>query len=721
VVIFDIRQEAKLLMSDSAIKNPRSGKKPARKAKKQSRARRVAGTFGRALMTVFLIFVITCTLVGGALAFYVINFVTPQDINLDSANLDTTTIIYANDAKTNKPVEVAQVSGAENRTWYSISQMPENLQNAFVCTEDQRFYEHDGVDWKRTVSSFANLFFHFYGSAQGGSTITQQLVNNLTQAGKGVNYGRKIQEIVNALALEKKYPDKQQILEAYLNTINLNEGCYGVETASENYFGKDVNNLDLAECAALACLPKAPSTYDPRNHPAANAERRQVVLKNMLNQKKITQAQYNSAINEKLKIAPKESVNTRGWFEDMVIADVQNDLVKKYGWTPDHALTTIYTKGLKIYTTMNPDVQSAMDKVYADSTNTNYWYQYAGTVQPQSSMMVVNYSGQIMGVEGGRGQKTGNMVYNRATDPRAIRPPGSSLKPLGVYGPAIDLDKITWSSLISTAQIMVPGNPNPWPANDDGGPYTGSMTVVSALAESINTIAVNIDQDDLSPLYTFNFLTQKLGFTTLNSKRDINPGIAIGAIGGVTAEEMAGGYEIFGNNGLYTKPYDYTQVDDNEGNVLLQNKPIATKAIGADTAFVMNQLLQQDVLRPDGTGVRAKIPGVVVGGKTGTTNDHKDRWFCGITPDYVGVVWFGYDTPKDIPGYNTLTNPALKAWQAVMAIADKNPIKSNFPTNGNVVPELFDPTTGYITAKGTETGWFKVDDLPTAPVPAAAS
>lgn len=708
-------------MSNPAVRRPQSGKHAAGKSKKPSKARRVAGTFGRALMTVFLIFVITCTLVGGALAFYVINFVTPEDINLDSANLDTTTMIYANDSKTNKPVEVDEVNGSENRIWYSIDQMPQNLQNAFICTEDQRFYEHDGVDWKRTVSSFANLFFHFYGSEQGGSTITQQLVNNLTQAGKGVNYGRKIQEIVNALALEKKYPDKQQILEAYLNTINLNEGCYGVETAAQNYFGKDVNQLDLTECAALACLPKAPSTYDPRNHPVANAQRRKIVLTNMLNQKKITQAQYNSAVNEKLVIAPKKAVTVRGWFEDMVISDVQNDLVKKYGWEPADALNAIYTKGYKIYTTMNPEVQEAMDKVYTDSKNTNYWYQYSGTVQPQSSMMIVNYSGQIMGVEGGRGQKTGNMVYDRATDVRALRPPGSSLKPLGVYGPAMDLDKITWSTLISKKQIMVPGNPNPWPLNDGDNDYSGSMAVVDALAQSVNTVAVNIDQEDLSPQYTFNFLTQKLGFTTLSATRDINPGIAIGAIGGVTAEEMAGGYEIFGNNGLYTKPYSYTQVVDNQGNTILQNKPIAVKAIGADTAFVMNKLLQQDVTRPYATGQKAKIPGVVVGGKTGTTNDHNDRWFCGITPDYVGVVWFGYDTPKDIPGYNTLTNPAVKAWQSVMAIADKNPIKTEFPTNGDVVPETFDPTTGYITQRGTETGWYKVDDLPTAPVLPAAS
>lgn len=700
-------------MSKTKEQTPSRNTKKAN-SKKNSKSRQIVGACSRVLLTFFLIFVITCTLIGGAVAFYVINFVTPQDINLNSANLDSTTFIYANDS-----TPISQISGEQNRIWISLDKMPENLKNAFISTEDQRFYEHEGVDWKRTVSSFANLFFHFYGSTQGGSTITQQLVNNITSSGKKIDYGRKIQEIVNALALEKKY-SKNQILEAYLNTINLNEGCYGVETAAQNYFGKDVNNLDLAECAALACLPKAPSTYDPRNHADNNTERRKLVLKNMLSQKKITQKQYDDAVNEKLTITPKKAANTRGWFEDMVISDVQKDLEAQYGWTAEYALNTIYTKGLKIYSTENRSVQAAMDKVYQSTTNTDYWNQYSGTEQPQSSMIIMDYSGKILGVEGGRGQKNGNMVYNRATDERALRPPGSSLKPLADYAPAIDLNKITWSSLIPCNQITLGGKL--WPQNDGDTDYGGSMSVVQALAKSVNTVAVHINQDSLSPKYSFDFLTKKLGFTTLNSKKDIVPGIAIGAISGVTVKEMAAGYEIFGSNGIYTKPYSYTKVVDNQGNVLLQNKPVGVQAIGADTAFIMNKLLQQNVLRSDGTGQKAAIPGVVVGGKTGTTNDHKDRWFCGITPDYIGAVWVGYDSPKEIPGYTTMTNPALKAWHAVMAIADKTPVNKDFPTNGDVVQETYDPATGYITANGTQTGWYKVKgNLPAAPVDPSAS
>lgn len=715
-------------MSYSSGRRPQtSAKGKTSKKAKHNKAKDVLGSIGRVILTIFLICVITFTLIGGAAAIYVINFVTPQNYDLSSANLDSTTIIYANDTKTNEPTEIARVNGEQNRIWVSIDKIPDNLQNAFICTEDQRFYSHKGVDWKRTTSSFLNLFLPIYKTRQGGSTITQQLVNNLSAAGKNSSdYGRKIQEIIDALALEKKY-SKEQILESYLNTINLNEGCYGVETAAQNYFGKDVGDLDVAECAALASMPKAPASYDPRNHPQENAKRRKVVLQNMLEQGKITKSEYDTAVKEELKTVKKKSTSTRGWFEDMAITEVQTDLEDQYGWTADYALNAIYTKGLKIYTTMNQDIQKKMDKVYQDTKNTEYWYQYYGDEQPQSAMMIVDYSGQIVGVEGGRGQKTGNLVRNRATT--AKRSPGSSLKPLCVYAPAIELNKITWSSLISCSQLNIGGRL--WPTNDDNGGYTGSMTVVSGLAESRNTIAVNIFNDYLSPDYCFDFLKEKLGFTSLVDSKTVNGktytdrtiSLAIGALtDGVTIKEMCGGYEIFGNEGLYYKPHSYTKVLDSQGKVLLQNKTEATQAISADTAFVMNKLLQQNVNRSDGTGKGARISGIKVGGKTGTTNDHKDRWFCGITPDYVGVVWVGYDTPKDIPGYSTQQNPALRAWRCVMKKVEENPIKSDYPSNGNVVEYKFDNTTGYITDRGTEMGWYKTKGiLPTAPVDPNAS
>lgn len=706
----------------SKSKGNKSSKSKTKSIKKtKSKARKVWGSIGRVFLTIFLVGVITATLVGGAGAIYVLNFVTPRTFDLTSANQDTTTIIYANDTETNEPVEVTRVNGEKNRIWVSIDDIPETVQNAFVSTEDKRFYSHNGVDWKRTLGASFNLVFNYYGSRQGASTITQQLINNLSAADKdSTNYSRKVQEIVDAVNLEET-ASKQQILEGYLNTINLNEGCYGVQTAAENYFGKDVKDLTLVEAAALACMPKAPSTYDPRNHPEANAKRREIVLNNMLEQEYITQAEYDEAINTELTIAPKKTASTRGWFEDMAIADVKNDLIAKYGWSSEYAMNAIYTKGYRIYTTMNPTVQKTMDTVYLDTTNETYWNQYSGDVLPQSSMMIIDYTGQILGVAGGRGEKTGDNVLNRATS--TTRSPGSSIKPLADYGPAIELDKINWATPISKSQIIVDGAL--WPKNDDDteASYAGAQPVVAGLAESRNTVAINIMNNFLSPDYCFNFLKDKLGFTTLVDRKTVSGkvltdktlSLGIGSLtNGVTVEEMCGAYQVFGNGGNYYTPHSYSKVTDAHGNVILENKVTAKQAFSEETAFVMNKLLQSNCTRAYGTGQKAQISGVLVGGKTGTTNDHKDRWFCGITPDYVGCVWFGYDTPKQVPGYSTMTNPALKAWRAV--ISQLPQVKKDYPTSDKVVQYKFDPTTGYIDDNGSETGWFKATGvLPTKP------
>lgn len=719
------RSNSKNSFTNPKYKGKGKSKKTNSKSNKKTKstARKVFGKIGRVFLTIFLIAVITLTLVGGAGAIYVLNFVTPRTFDLTSANQDTTTIIYANDTKSGDPVEIARVNGEKNRIWVSIDDIPKNVQHAFVSTEDKRFYEHEGVDWKRTLGASFNIVFNYYGSRQGASTITQQLINNLSAAGKdSSNYGRKIQEIVDAVNMEKNGTSKDQILEAYLNTINLNEGCYGVETASENYFGKQAKDLNLVEAAALACMPKAPNTYDPRKNPEYNAKRRKTVLKNMLDQEYITKDEYDKAINTKLEIAPQKASSSRGWFEDMAINDVKTDLIKRYGWSSEYAMNAIYTKGYRIYTTMNPTIQKTMDTVYQDTKNNNYWNQYSGEVIPQSGMMIIDYTGQILGVAGGRGEKSGDFVLNRATS--TTRSPGSSIKPLADYGPAIELDKINWGTPISKGQIVVDGNP--WPKNDDNsaGSYTGSQPVVAGLAESRNTVAINIMNNFLTPEYSFNYLTEKLGFTTLVDRKTVGGKVmsdktlsmGIGSLtNGVTVEEMCGAYQVFGNGGKYYTPHSYSKVTDAHGNSILENKVTPKQAFSEDTAFIMNKLLQSNCTRSGGTGQKAQISGVAVGGKTGTTNDHKDRWFCGITPDYVGCVWFGYDTPKEVPGYSTMTNPALKAWRAVVS---QLPHKTkDYPTSDKVVQYKFDPSTGYIDENGSETGWFKKEgNLPKKPV-----
>lgn len=397
---------------------------------------------GKVLLTIFLIGVITGCLVFGGMVFYVINFVKPDNIDLNREKLDYTSIVYGQNSS-GQTVEVDRLSSQANRIWVDIDQVPKQLKDAVVSIEDQRFYEHEGVDWKRTIGAFGNMFLHYYGSMQGGSTITQQLVKNVTGKTEVSPY-RKVQEIVTSLNLEKKYT-KSQILESYLNTIPLGE-AYGVQAAANTYFGKDVSKLDLAQCALLAGLTKAPSYYNPFLH-ADRAKIRQVaVLDKMLELGKITKAQYQKAKAEKLTYnktqATAQKKAVQSYFVDQVITDVINDLVSQKGYTKAYAKNLIYNKGLRIYSTMDTRIQSIMEDVYE---NESYWVKLYGSVQPQSAMVIVDYNGQIKGIVGGRGQKTADMTLNRATASK--RQPGSTIKPLAVYGPAIMYDKITWSTI----------------------------------------------------------------------------------------------------------------------------------------------------------------------------------------------------------------------------------------------------------------------------------
>ncbi|MFT9076076.1 transglycosylase domain-containing protein [Ethanoligenens sp.] len=673
------------------MKTAGNSKQPAPKTRSASATkgteRHVAGRIGKILLTLFLLVVITGSIVVGSLSVYILVFVKPENIDLTNAQLKFTSMVYANDSSGN-PQVVSQINGGENRIWVSIDQVPDNLKNAFISTEDQRFYEHEGVDWKRTAGALANFFLHFYSTDQGGSTITQQLIKNINGDTYNRRPGVKIAEIVTALDLEKKF-SKDQILESYLNTIPLGGSSYGVQAAANSYFGKDVKQLDLAQCAVLAGLTQAPNSYNPLKHPDKAKIRQKYVLKNMLSQKMITQAQYDQAVAEPLTYVGQQPA-IRGWFVDQVIEDVIDDLVAQKGYLRSRAQSLVLNGGLKIYSTLNPTVQSAMDNVYqTNAGNSDIWLAgKSGTYQ--SAMVVMDYSGAVLGVEGGRGAKTANLGFNRAND--MLRSPGSSIKPIGVYGPAIEQGLITWSSTFQDAPITVGGSL--WPHNDDKWTYQ-NMTVAEALAQSKNTIAVRIEQL-VKPANTVNFLTNKLGITTLvktpDKKGNSDVGLAVG-IGsltkGVSVEAMAAAYQPFGDGGLYNKPYTYSKVLDSNGNVLLENKASNTRAFSQETSTIVNRLLQNNVI--NGTGAKAQLSSTTVGGKTGTTDNGWDRWFVGITPDYVGAVWSGYDNNKEM---YTTNNPSVYAWHAVMQKIQANIAFKTFPVWGDVT-------------QGTDGGWYK--------------
>jgi penicillin-binding protein 1A len=672
--------------------------------------KKYATVVGKTVLTVFLILAICGIAVIGALIIYVVKVDKTDSLDLDRAKLDYTSIIYATDPKTNKTFELQRLYRDQNRIWANVEVIPSNLKWAFICTEDKRFYEHKGVDWKRTISAFGNLFVHINKFSGGGSSMTQQLVKNIT-GNDATTIARKTQEILTALNTEKQY-SKDQVLESYLNTIPLGETCFGVQTASNTYFGKDVSKLDLAECAILASITNATTYYDPLIYPEHTKTREKYVLGNMLTQGKITKAQYDAAIKENVvyntKQVAKQKNTKQSYFVDQVITDVTNDLMAQKGYTKAIAQSLIFSQGLNIYATVDTQVQSIMDSIYTDDKN---FTKTASDVQPQSAMIMVDYTGKIVGIEGGRGQKSGDMVLNRATQSK--RQPGSAIKPLAIYGPAIEWDQINYSTIFNDSPPTTK-NGKPWP-NDSNGSYSGvNIPVVTAISQSINTVAVRIMQL-ITPKKSVDFLTQKLGFTSI-IPQDTSLALAIGAItNGVTLREMAGGYEIFGNGGQFIKPYTYTIVTDNSEKVLLENKGVPVQVIGDDTAFIMNQLLQSVVTT--GTGTPAKLTNMLVAGKTGTTSDDKDRWFVGLTPYYVGITWFGYDKPKEIvvAGYN----PALLAWKAVMSAVVNAKIATQpnkaFPASDNVVQESYNLTSGNIVTSsgpGTAVGWYKKDNIP---------
>ncbi len=590
-----------------------------------------------------------------------------SDIDVESLTMhQNTTLIYL-DRETGEERQFDSVNAEQDRIWVDLEDTPEHLQNAFVAIEDERFYEHKGYDLRRTTKAtltwIGKKLIGKGGSASlGGSTITQQLIKNIT-GNTQQTAARKIQEISRAAALEKKL-EKDEILELYLNCIYLSQGINGVQTASNLYFDKDVKDLSLAECASLAGITQYPSLYDPFVNPDKNKQRQEIVLGKMLELGYITQKEYEQAKAEPLNfVNPDEkeaetttAPGTNSYFVDQVIRDVLRDLQAK-GYSESLANKMLYSGGLKIYTTYQPEVQKALESYYANTDN----FPNDGI---QSAMAVTDVqTGAVVGIVGGIGEKPGSLTLNRATSPRQ---PGSTIKPIGVYAPAIEKGLITPASIYVDKATSY----GDWiPRNYDHS-YRGSVNVRSALRSSLNTIPVEI-LNKMGAQESYDFLTKKLGITTLVKSRKIDGKIysdiglsqlALGGLtDGVTAVEMAAAFSAFANNGVYHTPYTYTEVKDKEGNVILTSDRESWQAMKSSTAFVMHKMLQEVVT--SGTGGGAGISGYQTAGKTGTTSDNNDRWFIGYTPHYAAAVWYGYDIPKEI---SVSGNPCITVFRNVM-------------------------------------------------------
>lgn len=628
-----------------------------------------------------------------------------------------TSFIYGYDSDGNQ-VELTRLHGEENRIWVNLDDMSTHLKDAFIAIEDQRFEKHHGVDWIRTIGVIVKPS----NSGQGGSTITQQLIKNLTDE-KDVTIVRKFNEILSALNLERNY-SKDEIIEAYLNTIYLSEGCYGVKTAAETYFGKDVSDLNIAECASIAAITQFPGKYDPLRKPENNRQRQLRILEEMLSQGFITQEEYDEAVAYEMvftnsenyqgsQVSDSESGSNENkidsYYVDYVVKTVLEDL-QKMGYTERKAKSLLYGGGLKIYTAVDFDVQNALEDVYE-----NYKRMPDETVQ--GAMVVMNYEGRVLGLVGGTGEYSGSLELNRAF--QSYRQPGSSIKPLSVYGPAFekslndDSVDIYWSTLIDDRPLKeVDGKM--WPTNEGGG-YSGAKTTIQkGIANSLNTISART-LDMIGVDYAYDYITNRFHISSLSAADCDYAPLATGSLTeGVSVLEMTAAYAAFGNGGAYYQPYCYYKIEDSQGNVLIETDAASTKeqALTESTGWLMNKILQ--TVMTSGTGRSYKISGVECFGKTGTTTDSKDRWFVGGTPEYVAAVWYGYDMPKEIV-YRLSSNPAGTIWETVMnEIYDvKGKNVSEFPEYDGIVQKSYDSSNGLLTNYSSgNTGWYDVNNLP---------
>lgn len=735
-------------------------------AKKPKKTRRTGGRLalyitgqffkwlGIVLGTLLLLGMVTGLFVAGYAKTYVEDVIIPQaeeaqtTLNTQAYDPKLSSNIYYLNSETQTWETLKTLYAGENRVWVTYDKLPQNLINATVAIEDKRFWEHNGVDWKRTLGA---VYYMFTGQdVQGGSTITQQLIKNLSQ-NDDVTVKRKVLEIFSALEFDKNH-SKEETLELYLNNIYLGRQCNGVYTASYKYFGKDVSELDLAECASLISITNNPSLYDPLSHLDNNMKRAANVVIQMFKQGYISEEEELAAL-ARMGYEPDGTVDEDGyknftydaskvtmvfddgsqpdedtsssddvnsWYVDAVINEVQEDLMEEFNITKEAASTMLFNGGLSIYTCFDPAAQAKVDAVYNNPEALAGYESDSGQPLQSAITVVNNQTGAVVALSGGIGEKTVNRGLVRAT--QSLRPPGSSIKPISVYAPALEEGLITPYSAVDDTPFMI-NDGNPWPKNSSRS-YSGLTSIYTAVIKSLNTCAVKTL--DLVGLQTsYDYLENKFGINSLVSYYEGSNGqvysdvdyapLALGGLTeGVSTYEMAGAFSVFARNGVYIEPHLYTKVTDSDGNVILEHDETGEVSLSEDTCYYMNQMLEGVVT--SGTGKSAQIPGMTVAGKTGTTTNNYDRWFCGYTGYYTAAVWIGYDQQEDI---NASGNPAVTLWQQVMSsLVEGLPDVELTHTSKNVVSATYctksgDLATSACTSAGcAATGYFLEGDAP---------
>ena len=654
--------------------------------------------------------------------------------------------------------QIQKLTGAGgNRISVSIDEIPLDMQHAIVAIEDERFYEHNGIDpsgiLRAAVVGITNGF-HF---TEGASTITQQLLKNNVftdwmEENTLEKFKRKFQEQYLALELEKYLTEQ----------------------------GKDAKDLTLSECAVLAAIPQAPTRYNPRTHPENNQQRRSKVLSNMLEQGYITQAEYEEALNDnvyeriQMQGQYEEQETPYSYFNDEVISQVIEDLMVQKGYTEVQARNVVYSGGINIYTTQDSWIQSVLDEEFqnpdnyppdtqvgldwaltvtqADGTVQNYSKEMMQvyfrndapefdllfdsqeeaqsyidaykasilaegdtvtaertdfTMQPQACMTIIDQStGYVKAIVGGLGEKTASLTLNRATD--SYRQPGSSFKPLAAYGPALDTGAITLSTVIKDEPYNYADGT---PVRNSDGRYHGNVTVREALVHSYNVPAVKV-LTEITPETGYEYLT-KFRFSNLLPSESTHQSIALGGLtNGVSNLELTGAYAAIANGGRYIEPVLYTKVTDSDGNILLDNtNRQSTQVFRESTAYLLTNVMEDVVKR--GTATDCQLDNMAVAGKTGTTNDYTNLVFAGFTPYYTAAIWTGYDVQAEMPSSNRSFHRAL--WQKVMERIHEGLPEKEFEMPATVREVSICSETGLLARSSCDavTEYYAVSDIPT--------
>lgn len=582
---------------------------------------------------------------------------------------------------------IAEIGSERNRDNVTLSEIPENLKNAYIAIEDQRFYKHHGVDIKRTGAAIISYVVKRGSSSFGGSTISQQLVKNLT--GNDSNtISRKVKEWFYACVLDGSF-SKDDILEAYLNIIYTGPNIYGVKEAALYYFNTDIKNLSLAQTAFLAGINNSPNSYNPFSDTDKSEKinkRTKTVLNKMLELGYISQDEYDEAVsqvNDGLKFSKgniTSNSSVYSYHTDALINEIISDFSNKKHISQDFATNYFYLSGSSVYSNQNSDIQKIVEN---ECKNKKYILNSSNSDETsQTAMVIMDHStGYVVACTGGLGEKTKSRGFNRATQMK--RQTGSSMKPIAVLAPSIEKRLVTNVTVFADEPTTFTDYNGEAYSPIDYDNYRGSITLRQAVESSQNIPFVKL-MEQLTPQVSIKYL-KKMGITTLNDK-DVNLSLSLGGLDqGISPLEFAGAYSSIANDGVYIEPTFYTKIESHSGETILKSKQQKRRVISKDSAYILKQLLTEPVTGSLGTAKYCAISNIDVAAKTGTTNENYDRWLCGFTPYYTAVCWYGFDMNESI-NFNG-KNPAGLIWSSVM-----KDIHSGLPS------KKFEKTDGVLTS-----------------------